>query len=189
MLRNLALLIVLVLAGLALAYFYDRTPDATPIPVAVDDTVYPAAPDFAFTTLDGQSHSLSEYRGKIVLLNFWASWCVPCVAEFPQFIKLANAFPEDVVVLALSVDTDRAAMERFLASLPALKTTPNMLVAVDEGKQISQDLFQTFRYPETVLIGPDQTMRRKYLGIELDWSGPEFAATIRSLLAASRRQR
>ena len=78
-------------------------------------------------------------------------------------------------------------MNRFLASLPALKAAPNMLVAVDEGKKISQDMFQTFRYPETVLIAPDQTMRRKYLGIELDWSGPEFASTLRSLLASGRQ--
>jgi thiol-disulfide isomerase/thioredoxin len=64
-----------------------------------------AAPDLTLTNLDGTAHSLAEYRGKIVVLNFWATWCLPCREEMPMLSKLASKYDEkDVVFLAASID-------------------------------------------------------------------------------------
>jgi thiol-disulfide isomerase/thioredoxin len=64
-----------------------------------------AAPDFTLTNLDGTAHSLAEYRGKIVVLNFWATWCLPCREEMPMLSKLAPKYdPKDVAFLAASID-------------------------------------------------------------------------------------
>jgi thiol-disulfide isomerase/thioredoxin len=63
------------------------------------------APDFTLTNLDGKTHSLAEYRGKIVVLNFWATWCLPCREEMPMLSKFAAKYGEnDVVFLAASID-------------------------------------------------------------------------------------
>lgn len=182
MARNLALLVTLVLAVLGFTLYYAGMPPATaPVPQP-DKTVYQPVPDFAFTDLAGRQHQLSTYRGKVILLNFWASWCVPCRVEFPQFINLAKARSRDIVIVALSVDHDRAAMDRFLAEMPELASLPNFFIVHDREKTITQDLFQIIRFPETILVGPDLTMRRKYLGIELAWDGTEFDAEITRLL-------
>ena len=64
-----------------------------------------AAPDLTLTNLDGKPHSLAEYRGKIVVLNFWATWCLPCREEMPMLSKLAPTYDEkDVAFLAASID-------------------------------------------------------------------------------------
>jgi thiol-disulfide isomerase/thioredoxin len=64
-----------------------------------------ATPDLTLTTLQGQSHSLADYRGKIVVLNFWATWCLPCREEMPMLGKLAPKYDaKDVVFLAASID-------------------------------------------------------------------------------------
>jgi thiol-disulfide isomerase/thioredoxin len=64
-----------------------------------------AAPDFTLTNLDGKPHSLAEYRGKIVVLNFWATWCLPCRDEMPMLSKVAPKYGEEnVVILAASID-------------------------------------------------------------------------------------
>jgi thiol-disulfide isomerase/thioredoxin len=64
-----------------------------------------AAPDFTLTNLDGKAHSLAEYRGKVVVLNFWATWCLPCREEMPMLSKLALKYDEkDVAFLAASID-------------------------------------------------------------------------------------
>lgn len=64
-----------------------------------------AAPDFTLTNLDGNTHSLAEYRGKIVVLNFWATWCLPCREEMPMLSKLAPKYDgKEVMFLAVSLD-------------------------------------------------------------------------------------
>ncbi len=181
MLRNLALMLVLIALGLGLSRLYDTAPSASEVTQQEAQT-YAQVPDFAFTDLAGKQHRMSDYRGKVVLLNFWASWCVPCRVEFPQFINLVKAQPDDVVILAFSVDHDKAAMDKFLAELPELKGLPNIIIVHDRDKAITQDIFQVAGYPETILVAPDMSMRRKYLGIELAWDGPDFAATLKGLL-------
>ena len=175
--RNLLIVLAACAATGALTWWadYQSRPPLMPLP---EVQVLPAipAPDFAFAALDGSEYRLSTFRGKPVILNFWASWCAPCLVEFPKLIELAKR--EDLFWLAVSVDSDKAELDRFLERFPALPS--NALVVWDKDKAIAQDLFQSIRYPETILIDTNQMMRRKVIG-DTDWTGPEITNELRQL--------
>lgn len=140
------------------------------------------APDIILTALDGSSVRLHDYKGRIVLLNFWATWCTPCIAEFAQFQRLAQALPDDLVILAVSVDEQPDALPPFLRRyLPELNQTPNLLIFHDAGQKLSQDGFQTVRVPETVIITPEMKMTRKIAGLSFTWDNQETIAYLLTL--------
>ncbi len=70
--------------------------------------------DFDMTLLDGTEVSFEEYRGRKVLLNFWATWCDPCVGEMPAFQKLTEEYPEELVILAVNCSEDQDTVEKFI---------------------------------------------------------------------------
>lgn len=175
---------IAVLTYAATMYFDRERPSSVVAqPQSVVETVEGGdiAPDFSFTALDGKTHALRDFRGRAVILNFWASWCPPCVKEFPALLEVAAAFPDDVVLIALSSDLDQAAMEAFLKK-QKYEARPNVYVALDENQAITQKLFQSFRLPETVLLDREQKPRRKIPGA--DWSVEEMTEAVRDLLAA-----
>jgi len=106
------------------------------------------APDFAHVDLDGKTHRLESYRGKRVVLNFWASWCGPCVSEIPAFSRLSEEHPE-IPVLGLSTDRSRAdaqgAVDRLKIPYPILmaggvantydiSTLPTTVIVAEDGR-------------------------------------------------------
>jgi cytochrome c biogenesis protein CcmG, thiol:disulfide interchange protein DsbE len=134
------------------------------------------APGFELTAPDGSGVSLSDYRGKWVLLNFWATWCPPCIQEMPSLDRLHQEFEDrGLVVLGVSVDTEKQAYERFIErwnlSFPIVRD-PEMSVPSRYG---------TNKYPETFLINPEGKVVRKYVGPE-NWMNPEIVNYLRSLL-------
>jgi hypothetical protein len=96
---------------------------------------------------------------------------VPCRVEFPQFVALARRFPETLVILAVSVDSKAADRDKFLEEMG--ERPHNLVIIPDPDRIIAQDLFQTLRYPETIIIGPDQTLRDKVAGV-VEWEGDEM---------------
>lgn len=130
------------------------------------------APDF--TVSDGTTTvHLANYRGKVVLLNFWASWCSPCVAEVPGLIQLHHDMP-DLVILGVSIDEDPDAYTRFVASHHMNFTT------VRDPSQSAPKLFHTDMWPETYVIDRKGNIRSKYISYQ-DWSDPEIRAFLKSL--------
>jgi thiol-disulfide isomerase/thioredoxin len=124
------------------------------------------APDF--TVSDGQKTvQLSQLRGKPVLLNFWATWCPPCVEEVPSLVALQQQMGGKVVVLAVSMDVDEEAYKSFTA-----KRMPGVLTARD-GDHKSSALYGTFAYPESFLIDKDGKIQRKFIG-PVEWTSPEM---------------
>ncbi len=133
--------------------------------------------DFALT-LDGKPARLSEFRGKVVLLNFWATWCPPCVDEAPSLNALQQKIaPLGGTVLGVNVgvNDEMAAYEKFL-------TTYNIKFPTyfDASTQIAAS-YGTTAYPETYVIDRNGRLDRKIIGPQ-DWTGPEMMAYLNSLL-------
>lgn len=126
-----------------------------------------AAPDFTVKDAD-HSVTLSEFRGKVVVLNFWATWCPPCVEETPSLVQMQQRMKDKgVVVLAVSVDADADAYHRFL------KDHGVNLLTVRDADQKSNALYGTIRFPETYVIDRNGTVRRKFIG-PVDWNSPDI---------------
>lgn len=143
-----------------------------------------AAPDITLTDLNGKSVKLHDYEGKIILLNFWATWCTPCIAEFPQFVKLAQAMPDDLVILTLSIDDDPSVIGKFMKRyVKGYEGTKNLKLFTDSDKKISQDMFQTVRVPETIIITPKMMMARKVAGLSIEWDSDETKKYLAGLKA------
>ena len=133
-----------------------------------------SAPDFHFVTENGRSVSLNNFGGKVLVLNFWASWCPPCIEETPSLSELAHEFgPKGLVVLGVSVDDNEKAYRNFLARFhPEFLTTRDQKIHEEYG---------TFIYPETYIIGSDGRVLRK-VAEGADWMNPQMTQYIASLL-------
>jgi cytochrome c biogenesis protein CcmG, thiol:disulfide interchange protein DsbE len=126
-----------------------------------------SVPDF--TVQDAQNKiTLSQYRGQVVVLNFWATWCAPCVEEIPSLVEMQRRLKEKgVTVLAVSVDVDQNAFLQFV------KNHGVNLVTMRDPSGKSNQLYGTFRFPETYIIDRKGVMRRKFIGA-VDWTEPEI---------------
>ena len=133
-----------------------------------------SAPDFAIKTDTGRTVSVANFGGKLLVLNFWASWCPPCVEETPSLSRFAQEYAsKGVVVLGLSVDHNEQAYREFLR-----KFQPAFLTARD-GK-VHED-YGTFMYPETYIINARGKVLKK-IAEPADWMAPGVTQYIDSLL-------
>jgi len=126
-----------------------------------------AAPDF--TVQDSERKiTLRELRGKIVVLNFWASYCPPCVEETPSLVSLQRRFKDKgVTVVGISWDEDGDAYHQFL------KEHNVDFLTVRDAEQKSSRLYGTLKIPETYIIDRQGIVRRKFVSA-VDWSQPEI---------------
>lgn len=125
----------------------------------------------------GKQMQLSDLRGKVVVLNFWATWCPPCVDETPSLVALQREIaPKGGVVLGISVDDDAQAYARFVQAngidFPTYR---------DPTKEIPAS-YGTSMYPDTYIIDRQGKIARKLVGAQ-DWTSPEMTAYFNSLLA------
>lgn len=148
-----------------------------PSPYAVEKLSGQKAPDFTLKDINGNTVSLSSFKGKVVLLNFWATWCPPCRAEIPSMNKL-NQLLKNKGLVILAVSTDRAVVDvkDFLKNNPV-----NFTVVVDYNLSVSRSLYKVFMVPTTFLIDKRGIVIEKYFG-EQDWTEPEMIKEIEPLL-------
>ncbi len=107
-------------------------------------------------------------HGQVVVLNFWATWCAPCVEEVPSLVEMQRRMKDKgVTVLAVSVDADAAAYQRFV------KNHNVNLLTVRDADQKSNSLYGTSVFPETFIIDRNGVVRRKFIGA-VDWTEPEI---------------
>jgi thiol-disulfide isomerase/thioredoxin len=180
--KALIVLTVIALVGAGAVYdLYLETPPVveTNAALMVDTKQWPEAPDFNFTDIDGHAHKLSNFRDKIVLIDFWATWCSTCLVEFPNIVKFVSGHKGDVVLIALSSDSGVQPIRDFIKkqsveTQTALKQ-PYVFIALDEKQKITRDIFLTEMYPETVFVAPGGHMVKKSVG-ETQWDQPEMTA-------------
>ena len=126
-----------------------------------------SAPEFTVQDSD-RSVKLSDFRGQIVVLNFWATWCPPCIEEMPSLVEMQRRMKaKGIMVVAVSVDVDQGAYLQFLK-----EHNVNLLTVRDAGQK-SNALYGTFKFPETYIIDRNGVMRRKFIGA-VDWTAPDI---------------
>jgi peroxiredoxin len=125
-----------------------------------------AAKEFTVQDSD-RTVTLNQFHGKIVVLNFWATWCPPCVEELPSLMTLQERLrSQGVVVVGISIDEDNGKYHRFLQERGI-----NFLTVRDPAQRVSS-MYQTTGWPETYIIDRQGVVRRKFVGA-VDWSAPE----------------
>jgi peroxiredoxin len=139
------------------------------------------APDFTALTLDSipKPKRLAEYRGQVVMINVWATWCLPCRVEMPSIEALHKAYgPKGLKILAVSIDdpgtdsTIRAFVKQYALTFEILH---------DPKGEIT-DLYDISGYPETFIVGKDGVIRKKLMSAT-DWNSPDARALVDRLLA------
>ncbi len=144
---------------------------------AVEADQIDGKPAFSFRlpARGGGEVDLSSLRGKIVLVNFWATWCPPCREEMPSLSRLAQSFdPQSFEVVTVSVDDGWEPIEKFLA----VPRTPYR-VALDEGGKVSRT-YGTTKFPESYLVDRDGKLRLKFVGPR-NWTDPNIATLLQEL--------
>jgi thiol-disulfide isomerase/thioredoxin len=140
----------------------------------------PAKLDFTLKDLDGRAVRLDVHRGKVILLDFWATWCAPCRLEVPGFVELQGKYGrEGFIVLGVSVDETLAPVRRFVSEFGV-----NYPVLLGAGREDLQKAYGPLKgFPTAVLIGRDGRICRQHTG----YTRKEvFEAQIRQLLKAAR---
>ncbi len=122
------------------------------------------APDFELMGLDGQRVSLSDMRGKVVFIDFWASWCPPCKKEFPELRKLTAGYSGDkFVTIAVSEDKVRSNVERFTAVYPDMPE--NLFVLLDHGSKAIKK-YAVLAMPTSFIIDAGGVIRYVHYGFK-----------------------
>lgn len=143
---------VILLAGLAAC--------SQPAPPTDRLVVGEPLPDIALTTLDGGSARLSDYRGRLVVLNLWATWCEPCRREMPNLQQLSDSLdPQRFVVAGISADDDEHLVAEYLRDKGVTFAS-----YIDKGQRISRDQLGVQLFPYTLLIAPDGRLIQRYAG-------------------------
>jgi len=125
-----------------------------------------AARDFTVQDSD-RKVSLNQFHGQVVILNFWATWCPPCIEELPSMAAMQDRVrSKGIVVLGVSIDVDEDAYHRFLK-----QRNVNFLTVRDPEQKVAA-MYGTTGWPETYIIDRDGVLRRKFVGA-VDWTSPE----------------
>jgi peroxiredoxin len=152
-----------VLVGLTfgLMLFQSKAPaaDAPAVALTPAAVVDIPAPDFTLQTVDGETIRLADLRGKVVALNFWATWCAPCRLEMPALQDQADAFPDRLAVLGVNFDENAEAVAAFRQEVDV-----DFPLLLDPGADV-QRLYRVLGYPTTFFIDEQGTIRFQHVGL------------------------
>ena len=122
--------------------------------------------------------SLEQYKGQVVIINFWASWCGPCVDEFPSLLQLINHFNSKVVIIAVSADKTKEDIQTFLKAFSV--KSPYMRVVWDKDQDLARE-FGTEILPESYIINKKGKLIRKIVGVD-EWFTPSAKIFFKALI-------
>lgn len=135
-------------------------------------------PAMEVVDLHGVKHNFADFKDHIILISFWASWCAPCIDEFPALKKLTQ-INDKVVLLALSLDESRVELENFLKLVDISGKDPRIVIALDDDKKIST-YFGVLRLPETFIYDRQGKFTKKIVGA-IDWLSADSQAYFKKL--------
>lgn len=146
-------------------------------PQAMAETINGKAPDFTLKSRSGENIKLSELRGKVVFINFWASWCGPCRQEMPVLDQLYQRYRDlDFTVLGVNVEENPDAARSLLKDVPV--TFP---ILFDSSNSVTK-LYQVKGMPSSILVDRDGNMRHVYMGYQRGYE-QEYQNQVRALIA------
>lgn len=192
-------LLIGAIGGAALLYAKPGAIDKAPAPVAAKSelarfargsiaaletpAVLATAPAYGFKTRDGADARLADFRGKVVVVNVWAMWCLPCRTEMPTLARLAETYAgQDLVVLPVNVDNDA---DRIADAKSFIDVHEPLPMYSDPEFQLPFELPGKGKMPQTVLLDRQGRIRAHFSG-EADWASPEARALMDALLAEGR---
>ncbi len=161
----------------ALCLLHQRSPEPSTIDTSVPGLAGPAAPDsatapnapavgyrvgdvaplFSLASLDGEPTSLSDYRGRLVILDFWASWCVPCRLSMPSLEEMAHEFGEDVVLIGISLDRSESEARSYVDSRGYVDLVA-LYGSLNEARRVASD-YGVLGIPRTFVIDREGIVR------------------------------
>jgi thiol-disulfide isomerase/thioredoxin len=134
-----------------------------------------AAPALELADLNGLKHRLADYRGKVVLINFWATWCEPCRDEMPSMQRLKNRFADKpFIVLAVNIGESEVRIGEFLQKLPLDFTV------LRDHSSAAMKAWRVRGLPASFVVGPDGRIRYSHIG-ELNWDDEKLVSTLARL--------
>lgn len=148
--------------------------------VSTKDMETNGVPNIEALDIFGNKIVSKDFRGKIVIVNFWASWCAPCIQEVPSMIKIVNEFKGDIQLIAISGDSQREDIDAFLKSFPEFKSK-NIHIIWDQDSRIMKQ-FDVTRLPESFIAGKDQKLVKKISG-SIEWYNDDSKAYMKDLLS------
>lgn len=179
-----AIIAVFVLAFLGVwafnRFFLAKTQQLPASVMSLEQMEKQGVPNFNSKDLDGNAFEWQSLNGKVVILNFWASWCAPCIEEIPSLLKLVKEFNGEVQLVAVSGDSSREDIDVFMKAFPELKNHKDIKMIWDEDRSIMQQ-FEVSRLPESLVVGKDNKLKKKIVGT-IDWYNADSIAYMKELL-------
>lgn len=185
---------ILILAGLVVilggvTYWMQTKPpqskpveDIKTVPVSTASEMNDALAKFTVTDLEGNTYSSTDFEGKPLVINLWASWCMPCVAEFPKLLSIARAYEHDMTLLLLSSDMDIDAINKFVAKLSledqAVLEQNNVIMVWDDMQAVTAKIFGVSRLPETFIVSKKGRIVSRLIGA--NWEDEEITDHLHS---------
>jgi len=154
-------------------YFYlsdQSSSSSSPHIEAVKKMENEGVPSFSAETIDGLKIDSVSRTGKVIIVNFWASWCGPCIEEIPSLVQLAEHFKDKIEILAVSNDEKIEDIRIFMKSFSKLKNS-NIKIIWDRDRSIA-NLFKVQRLPESFIVKPDGKLEKKIIG-SISWYTPQ----------------
>ena len=124
--------------------------------------------NFSFKALNGSTYDFYDYISNPTIIHFWATWCAPCVVEFPELVSFAKINP-DITVLAFSSDRNPARINRFLDEY-ASNLPENFIIIHDKDLTVTQKKFSVFALPESFIVEKNGILDSHIVGAYADWS-------------------
>jgi peroxiredoxin len=146
-------------------------------PWEINEIIGKEAPDFTLKDMADTDVALSSFKGKVIVVNFWATWCKPCKDEMPSLNKLYDTYKDKgLVVLGVSVDKSKKPIVKFLKKVPV-----DFPILLDANLTVKDELYKVFSLPTTFIIDRSGILEKYYRG-EMNWMDPEIIKLIKGYL-------